>query len=170
MKSYKIKKETLKKDIKNKKRKRSTTQRKEDLGVSLVALGLGGLGPLQVTLHGATDELVLSVDDTLGEGSELLERRGGQVDLVGGTAGAVINDADDDGAAARGDLGALEAGSLLTTLVEPHGNGTNVPTVTGVDVGVVLQIAVASNLLMTNTNTTAMVHKQGEEEMTWDRK
>jgi hypothetical protein len=111
----------------------------------LVVLGLGGLGPLEGSLHGAADELVGSVDNTLGQGSELLEGGGGQVDLVGGASGAVVNDADNDGATTRGDLGALEASSLLTSLVEVHVNGTNVPAVTSVDVGVVHQVTVASD-------------------------
>lgn len=101
------------------------------------------------------------MDDTLGEGSEGLEGGGGQVDLVGSTASAVINDTDNDGAATSGDLGALEAGSLLTALVEVHVNGTNVPAVTGVDVGVVLQIAVASNL--------KKIGKDTQRGGTWDR-
>jgi len=115
--------------------------------LSLAASGLGGLGPLQgAAVRGAADKLVVVVNYTLGKGSQALEGGSGQINLVGGTASTVVDDTNNDGATADGDLGALEASSLLTALVEPHGNGTNVPAISSIDVGVALQIAIASGL------------------------
>jgi len=111
----------------------------------LIHLDLGGLGPLEVAVRGAADPLVDGVDDTLAERGELLEGRGGEIDLVRGATGAVVDDANNDRAAAGGDLGALEAGSLLAALVVVHVDGTNVPAIASVDVAVTLQVAVASN-------------------------
>lgn len=115
--------------------------------LSLLALGLGGLGPLQGAAgRGAADKLIDVTNHTLGKGSQALEGGSSQVNLVGGTASTVVDDTYNDGATIGGDLDALEAGILLTTLVEIHVDGTNVPAISGVDVGVVLQIAIASGL------------------------
>ena len=103
-----------------------------------MGLGLGRLGPLEVTLRRASHKLIVSLNNTLAEWRELLERRGSEINLVGGTASAVVNDTDNDGTLAMSDLCALEAGCLLTALVVGHVDGADHPGVTGVDVRVVL--------------------------------
>jgi hypothetical protein len=100
----------------------------------LVRLGLGRLGPLHVASRGASDKLVSGLDNTLAQWRKLLERSGSKINLVRRTSSAVINNADNDGAFAGSDFGALETSCLLTALVVAHVDGTDHPAVAGVDV------------------------------------
>lgn len=104
-----------------------------------------GLWPLDSTGR-AADKLVLGLDNTLGEGSQFLESRGSEIDLVGRAGSTVVNDTDDDRAAADSDLGTLKTGGLLTVLVVGHMNSTDMPAIGSVNMAVAHQVTVASSL------------------------